>query len=278
MTQVTGLRVAITGGAQGIGRALGQALTASGARVALGDIQDAAVMQTATDLGAVGRHLDVTDPESFESFLDEAATELGGLDALINNAGIMPIGPLLAESPDVIRRAVEVNLLGMITGTRLAGRRFADRGRGHVLNIASVMGAISSPNAATYCATKSAVIGFSAALRQEWRTSGVVISAICPGFVRTELIAGMTPPRLLERFMVVDPDDVARAAITELRRGSSRTVFVPRPVGWIARGTGVLPTALVDGVFRLAGGEKVTAGIDHTQRAAYRARIEGRDE
>lgn len=275
MVQLAGLRVAVTGGAQGIGRAIGESLIGAGARVMLGDIRETTVKQTATELGAKGRHLDVTDPASVELFLHRADVELDGLDVLVNNAGIMPIGPFLDTDPGVIGRTVGVNLLGVLTGTRLAGIRFAERGAGHIINIASVMGAVTSPNAATYCATKSAVVALSAALRQEWRGSGVKVSAICPGFVRTELIAGMSPPRRLERFMVVNPDDVANAVVTELRRGSSRTVFVPKAVGLVARGSAPLPTAIVDAVFRWSGGTRVTAGLDRQQRAAYQARIEG---
>jgi NAD(P)-dependent dehydrogenase (short-subunit alcohol dehydrogenase family) len=271
------LRVAITGGAQGIGRAIAQALVTAGAKVALGDIQEEAVRQTAGELGAghSGHLLNVTDPVSFESFLEAATISLGGLDVLVNNAGIMPIGPYLDESADLTRRTVEVNLIGAMTGTRLAGNRFAKAGAGHIVNIASVMGTLASPNAATYCATKYAIVGLSAALRQEWRGSGVKISAICPGFVRTELIAGMSAPGLIDRFMVVDPEDVAAAVIKELGRGASRTVFVPRLVGLISKGSGALPTTLVDTAFRLSGGTKVTAELDQEKRAAYHARLDG---
>lgn len=277
MAKLRGRRVAITGGAQGIGRAIGAALIAGGATVALGDIQDAAVRQTATDIGATGYPLDVTDPTSFETFLDQATADLGGLDVLVNNAGIMPIGPFLQESPGVTRRTIEIDVLGVLTGTRLAGSRFAERGSGHIVNIASVMGTLASPNAATYCASKYAVVGFSEALRQEWRGSGVKISAICPGFVRTELIAGMSAPGPLERFLVVNPEDVAGAVVAELAKGASRTVFVPKLVGLVSRGTATLPAGVVDAAFRLSGGNKVTAELDREQRAAYQARIENQE-
>src|SRR5690625_4705881 len=204
MTRLAGLRVAITGGAQGIGRAIGHDLLSAGATVALGDIHHDAVRQTARELGdgASGHRLDVSDAASFESFLDEATAGLGGLDALANNAGVMPIGPYLDEDPDRARRTVERNRLGTMTGIRLAGKRFAERGTGRIVNVASVMGTLASPNAATYCATKYAVVGLGAALRQEWHGTGLQISTICPGFVRTELIAGMSAPGLADRFLV----------------------------------------------------------------------------
>ncbi|MCV7076235.1 SDR family oxidoreductase [Mycobacterium szulgai] len=275
MAQVAGLRVAITGGAQGIGRAIAEALIGAQAKVVLGDVQETAVKVAATEIGAKGYHLDVTDPASFETFLNQAEGELHGLDVLVNNAGIMPIGPFLDEDPNLTRRTVDIDLVGVLTGTRLAGQRFAKRRSGHIVNIASVMGTLASPNAATYCAAKHAVVGFSAALRQEWRGSGVKVSAICPGFVRTELIAGMSAPAPLERFVVVDPDAVATAVVNELRKGASRTVFVPKLVGLISRGTATLPAPIVDAVFRLSGGNKVTSGLDEKKRAAYDTRLEG---
>ncbi|OBK23249.1 hypothetical protein A5634_05675 [Mycobacterium asiaticum] len=280
MSVLQGRRVAITGGAQGIGRSIGQALIAAGARVALGDVQEDVVKQTAAELGdaATGYHLDVTDPASFEKFLDQTTEDLGGFDVLVNNAGIMPIGPFLEESAAVTRRTVEIDVLGVLTGTRLAGTRFAKRGSGHIVNIASVMGTLASPNAATYCASKYAVVGFSEALRQEWRGSGVKVSAICPGFVRTELIAGMSAPGPLERFLVVNPEDVAAAVVAELAKGASRTVFVPKLVGLVSRGTTILPAPIVDAAFRLSGGNKVTSELDRDKRAAYQARIENQEE
>jgi NAD(P)-dependent dehydrogenase (short-subunit alcohol dehydrogenase family) len=277
MVAVTGLRAAITGGAQGIGRAIAQALIAGGAKVVLGDVQGDLVGQTAAELAATGHRLDVADPADFASFLDAATADLGGLDVLVNNAGIMPIGPFLSENTTLIRRTIEIDLLGVMTGTRLAGMRFAARGSGHIVNIASVMGTLASPNAASYCAAKYGVVGFSAALRQEWRGSGVNISAICPGFVRTEAIAGMAAPGPLARLLVVDPDDVAAAVVSELRRGASRTVFVPRTVGLISRGSAPIPAAVVDAVFRLAGGTKVTSDLDRTKRSSYQNRLEGRE-
>ena len=280
MVSLAGQRVAITGGAQGIGRAIGQALIGAGCEVALGDVREAEVKQTATELGraAAGYHLDVMDAASFESFLDQAAADLGDIDVLVNNAGIMPIGPFLEEPTALTRRTVEINLMGVLTGTQLAGARFVERGSGHIVNIASVMGTLASPNAATYCAVKHGVVGFSAALRQEWRGTGVNISAVCPGFVRTNLIAGMSPPAWLERFLLVEPEDVAQAVVKEVSGGKSGTVFVPELVGLVARGSAPVPTPILDMCFRLLGGNRVTTEIEREKRAGYQARAEGRDE
>ena len=199
---------------------------------------------------------------------------MGGLDVLVNNAGIMPIGPFLEEPDRLTDRTVDVDVRGVLVGTKLAGRRFLAQGDGHVVNIASIMGTIASPNAATYCATKYAVVGLGHALRQEWRGTGVRISTICPGFVRTELIAGISAPRPVERFVVVDPEQVADEVVAVLRQDRSRTVAVPSPAGLTARVSNNLPIGLRDFLFRASGGNRVTTGLDREARATYQQKME----
>ncbi len=268
-------RVAVTGGAQGIGRAIAQRLVDAGAQVVVGDVQSDAAQASAAALGCLALPLDVADAGSFTAFLDEAADLLGGLDVLVNNAGIMPIGPFLEESDRLTDRTVDVDVRGVLIGTKLAGRRFLAQGEGHVVNIASIMGTIASPNAATYCAAKYAVVGFGHALRQEWRGTGVHVSTICPGFVRTELIAGIRAPASIERFVVVDPEQVADEVVAVLRRDRSQTVAVPRPAGLTARVSNNLPLGLRDFVFRLSGGNQVTTGLDKAARETYQRKMEG---
>src|SRR5690349_14772940 len=123
--------VAITGGARGIGRATAAALIAQGARVAIGDIDAALAERTAQELGSgtVGLPLDVTDRTSFATFLDEVESRLGALDVLINNAGIMPIGPFTEELDATAIRMIDINLHGVIFGSKLALERFIPRNR-----------------------------------------------------------------------------------------------------------------------------------------------------
>jgi NADP-dependent 3-hydroxy acid dehydrogenase YdfG len=128
------VRVAITGAARGIGFATAKALKDKGATVVIGDIDEEAVERAAAELGVKGVKLDVTDRESFENFLAEA----GDYDVLVNNAGIMPIGPVLDESDADARRCIDINLHGVMLGTKLALAKFIPARRGHVINIASV--------------------------------------------------------------------------------------------------------------------------------------------
>ena len=268
------MRVAVTGGAQGIGRCIAEQLVAAGAQVVIGDVQKDRAEQTAEEVGCTALPLDVTDDAAFASFLDQAAAELGGLDALVNNAGIMPIGPFLDEDDRTTRRTVEIDLLGVLSGTKLAGRRFQAQGHGHVVNVASALGTFASPNAATYCATKYAVVGLGEALRQEWHGTGVGLTTICPGFVRTELIAGMRPPAGSERLLMIDPEQVAARVVKALADGRSTTAFVPARLGPSVRTVALVPERVRDRIFRLVGGHRVTTGLDHDQRAAYQRRLE----
>src|ERR1700753_562590 len=148
---LAGRVVAVTGGARGIGRATASALIAQGARVAIGDIDAPLAEKTASELGSgtVGLPLDVPSRESFDAFLTEVENRLGPLDVLVNNAGIMPIGPFVDETDSTAQRLVDINLHGVIYGSKLALERFMPRGRGHLVNIASVARQGGFPGGAT---------------------------------------------------------------------------------------------------------------------------------
>lgn len=266
--------VAITGGARGIGRATALAFLAAGARVAIGDIDDELVAATAAELGCVGLPLDVASVDSFAAFLDDADEALGPLTVLVNNAGIMPTGAFLDEPLRVAERQLGINVTGVVIGSKLAGTRFATRGRGHLVNIASVAGVMASPGLATYCASKHAVVGLGEALRQELPARGVRVTTVLPGFVRTELIAGISPGRIVERIGVVDPEDIADAIVDAVATGHTGARYVPRAGAATSRLMGLLPVRLRDGLARRLGGHEVMLDTDQAARAAYRLRTE----
>ena len=211
-------RVAITGGARGIGRATAEACLRAGMSVAIGDVDGAACAALAAEHGdkAIGLPLDVRDPDRFEAFLAEAEERVGPLGALVNNAGVAPIGLFVDEDPADTQRLLDINIGGVLTGTRLALRRFVPRGHGHIVNLASSAGQIATAGGATYAATKHAVVGFTRAIRAETRGTGVRTTIVMPGLIRTEMIAGFKKPR---GSRIVGPEAVADAIVAALHSG-----------------------------------------------------------
>ena len=179
--RVDGKVVAVTGGARGIGLAIATALQKSGAKVAIGDVDETAVTASGARLGLdVYRVLDVTDYRSFDDFLDAVERQLGHIDVLVNNAGIISVCRAIDEADEVTRRLLAVNVYGVMLGTKLAAKRMVTRGRGHIINIASAGGVTPVPGIASYTATKHAVVGFTDAIRLENRGSGVEFPVVLP--------------------------------------------------------------------------------------------------
>jgi NAD(P)-dependent dehydrogenase (short-subunit alcohol dehydrogenase family) len=261
--------VAITGGARGIGKATAAALIRKGCRVSIGDIDLALAEQTAAELGdgTIALQLDVTDRASFSAFLDETERQLGPLDVLINNAGIMPVTPFVEESQDSVRRQVDINLHGVITGTQLAIERMQPRDSGHIVNIASQAGKGGFPGIATYSATKHAVVGLSEAVRAELRETGLEVACVMPTVVNTELTAGVGQ-KLIKPIEVEDVADEIVGAL-EVPRFD---VWVPRANGALFKVIALLPRGVREAIGRLMKVDKLMTEVDHTARRAYEER------
>lgn len=276
---LTGRVVAITGGARGIGRATAAAFLAAGARVVIGDVEAELCARTAEELCAggglaVGLPLDVTSPDSFEAFFDEAEGRLGPIDILINNAGVMPTGVFLDEDPATTRLILGVNVEGVINGSRCAGRRFKARGRGHIVNIASLAGVGSFAGLATYCGSKHFVVGYTGALERELGALGIGVTVVLPGIVRTELSAGANMNKALERTLAVTPEQVARAIVRAIVRRSSH-VTVPRRFGALVSANSLLPHRAQLAFERFTGADRAYSQADGTLREAYHERLRG---
>jgi NADP-dependent 3-hydroxy acid dehydrogenase YdfG len=268
---VAGQVVAITGGGRGIGRATAAALIAQGARIAIGDIDASLAQSTAAELGhgTVGLALDVTDRASFAHFLQEVEAQLGPLDVLINNAGIMPIGPFVEETDATAQRLVDINLHGVIYGSKLALERFIPRGRGHLINIASAAGKSGFPGGATYCATKHAVVGLSESIRAEVHGTEIGVSVVMPTVVHTELGSGLPETR---GFKAVEPEDVANR-IVEALQFNLYEVYVPKSLSGLFRAKAIVPLRMMEAFARALKGDQVLTNPDHAARAAYEARM-----
>ena len=266
---LSGKVVAITGGARGIGAATATALVRKGCRVAIGDLDLELAERTAAGLGGgtIALALDVTDRASFERFLDETERQLGPLDVVINNAGIMPVTPLVEESEESVIRQVDINLHGVITGTQLAISRMQPRNRGHIVNIASQAGKAGIPGIATYSATKHGVVGLSEAVRAELHETGLEVCCVMPTLVNTELISGVGG-RLIR---AVEPEDVANAIVDAIEVDRF-DVFVPRANSVLFKSTALLPRRAREWVARAMGVDKLMMQADHEARRRYEER------
>src|SRR5271166_4738986 len=269
---LAGETAAITGAGRGIGRATAAALLRQGMKVAIGDLDLGAANETASELGAssVALPLDVTDRASFRAFLDRAEEQLGPVDVLVNNAGIMPIGPFLDEDDATARRIIDINVHGVILGMKIVLPRMIARGRGHVLNVASQAGKYGFPGGATYCASKAAVINLSRAVRKELRGSGVELSIVSPVAVNTELGLGLSEPRQ-RQFRKLEPHQVADA-IVETLQVPRFDVHVPKQAAVSERISALLPIGAQDGLSRITRADAVLSQVDSAARAGYELR------
>ncbi|MEW2358360.1 SDR family oxidoreductase [Spirillospora sp. NPDC029432] len=259
--------IAITGAARGIGLATARALKAKGATVVIGDIDETAVKEAGEKLGVAAYPLDVTSRESFTAFLESA----GRIDVLINNAGIMPIGPVTGESDADARRCLDINVHGVMLGTKLALERMLPRGRGHIINIASLAGVLYTPGLALYNASKAAVVGFTEATRLEVQDRGVHVSAVLPTFTNTELVAGTASPKGQKN---AEPEDIAAAVVALIGRPRPQVV-VPARLGRQVRLSGFFPDRFRQAMSRRLGLDKIFLEYDPDARKAYDARIRG---
>ncbi len=264
--------VAVTGGARGIGFAIATELVVHGARVAIGDLDRASVEQSAASLGegAIGLQLDVADHASFDRFLAAVESQLGPVTVVINNAGIMPIGPWLDESPELAEKILAVNILGVVHGMKLALARMLPRGAGHVINVASMAGKAPVPGAVTYGASKAAVVSLAESARVEFAGTGLFFTTVLPSFTNTELVSGTRGTRFVA---TVSPRDVAVEVVRAICEPRP-DVWVPRSMGAILRGQSLLGRRARDAASRALGADRTFLDVDRDARAAYAARID----
>ena len=273
MDNIRGKTIAITGAARGIGYATAKALLARGARVVIGDrdvaLQESAVAQL-TKLGPMsGYPLDVTDRESFATFLDKARVDGGGrIDVLINNAGVMPIGPFVEESEQSIRSSLEVNLYGVITGCQLVLPDMIARRSGHIINIASLSGLIPVPGQVVYVGAKFGVVGLTAALADEVAPYHVDVSVVMPPFTRTELISGTKETAGTKP---VEPEQIATAIVKTLDKPKTH-VAVPPFLRFTAQAAQMLGPRGRRWMNRKLGLDNVFLEFDTSARKSYEDR------
>lgn len=262
-----GAVVAITGAAQGIGRATAELFAERGATVAIGDLDADLAAKAAADIGGSAHPLDVSDPASYAAFLDYVRATHGELDVLVNNAGIMPNGGFLELDDKLNRAMIEVNLFGVVHGMRLALPAMLERGHGHIVNVASLAGKFPVKGLAMYNASKFAVVGLTAATRLEYADSGVSITAVLPSAVDTALASGLD----MRPIPKVKPEAIARAVVGSVRSRRAE-IAVPSYVGGLASVATVTPEPALN-LFRRAIRDDRALRADSPERTAYRERL-----
>ena len=235
-----GKRIFITGGASGLGRALAERYARAGWRVCIGDLD---VERCAEALAAIRTHsphshalaCDVTREDALQAAADWLQREWGGVDVVINNAGVAQMGGIAETTLDDWRWAVDINLLGVVRGCRVFAPLLRTQGGGQLVNIASMAGLVHMPQAAAYNATKAAVVALSETLQLELEPDGIRVSVVCPAFFRTDLarnmraanpqLEGMTK-RLVERARI-GADEIAERIFAGIERGDPHILTHP---------------------------------------------------
>ncbi len=269
-----GATVLITGAARGIGRATAARFVQEGARVAVCDLDSDTAADTAAELGALAMPftLDVASRSSFTDCVEAVRAALGPIDVLVNNAGIMPAGAFEDERDEVTDAILDINVRGVITGTRLVLPEMRERGRGHVVNVASMLGKVQLPGLATYVASKHAVVGLGKTLAAELEGSGVTVTTVLPPIVNTELSSGIAMSSIVTRVVRVEPEAIADAVVASVGHRRSE-VPVPRWMGAYPVLQPFVPPIVESTIRRLFGGDAALNRVDPVGRAAYDERV-----
>lgn len=240
----------ITGAGSGIGRALALALAGEGATVVASDIDAGAAAAVAETINAAGvgkaeaHGVDVTDAAAVRALVESAASTHGQLDLMFNNAGIAVSGDARDLEVAHWRKVIEVNLMGVVHGADAAYKVMAAQGSGHIVNIASLAGLVPFPSNCPYSATKHAVVGLSMSLRLEGEDLGVRVSAVCPGFVESNIYTASEavnlPGEELAKsvpFRKVPAEEAARRILRGVDRNRAIIVFpgYARLAWWLYR-------------------------------------------
>ncbi len=214
-------RAVVTGAGSGLGRAFCLELARRGGRIVCADIDEAGAQRTAAEVRGTAVRCDVARVEEVEALAATAERALGGVDLVINNAGVAVAGNVGDVPLDDWRWIVGVNFWGVVYGCHVFTPLLRKQGRGHILNVASAAGLLSPPGMAPYNATKAAVVALSETMSGELKSSGVGVTVLCPTFFRTNIgkSAHTVDPRqheMVEKLMArskVQADDVARIAL-----------------------------------------------------------------
>ncbi|MDD9939944.1 MAG: SDR family NAD(P)-dependent oxidoreductase [Myxococcales bacterium] len=237
MKNLTNKVAVITGGAGGIGRALAMECAAAGMDVALADVDEPGMAETASEVAKLGRRAlciptDVRKAGAVQALLDRTLAELNGCHLMVNNAGVFSAVPLVETTAAQYQRSIDINIGGVVHGSRIFGAHFAQQGQGHLVNTASAAGLFPVPGMSAYSLTKYAVVGYTLQLRWELASRGVGVTVLCPGTVKTDIVlregVGFKPEEA--RKLIRDapgPERLARKTLRAVRRNRPMVRYGP---------------------------------------------------
>ncbi len=259
MTELSGKRVLITGGAQGIGMEMALQFAGRGCEIVIADLNEDKLGEAREKIEATGAAawafpVDVTNPASIAALRARIAAEAGPIDILVNNAGVVFGGPFTETPLDLHFKTYEVNVLGVVAMTHAFLPDLIERPEAHLVNISSASGFIGLPYGSTYASSKWAVIGFSESIRAELRLmehANVHTTVVCPSYIGTGMFEGAEAPKATN---ILDPTELAEKVVHGIERNR---VHILEP--WMVKITPLLrelmPTALYDKVAHLFGAD-----------------------
>jgi len=230
--ELGGSVVVVTGASSGFGELAALRFGRAGARVVLAARRLERLEALAERIGSEGGsalavRCDVTELEELTALRDRVAATFDRCDVLVNNAGIRGGGPFETTDIQYLDRVIDVNLRGVVLGTKVFLPMMVERGRGHIVNVASLAGRFATPGGAIYGATKHAVVAFSESLNITLSQQGVLVTAVNPGLSKTEGFEARGP-----RPLVVSPERVADVIVKVVRLGIAPEYYVPEWARW----------------------------------------------
>ncbi len=281
MREIHGKKALVSGAASGIGRAITLEFARQGIDLFLVDVDACGLAKVADEARASGvevvkRRCDVSQPSEVAAAVAAILESWGGVDILVNNAGITYYGRTHESSAEHWDRVMQINLHSHVQFTRELLPSLLARREAHVLNVCSMFGLVAMPKLAAYSTSKYAMVGFSEALRAEYGREGLGVTALCPGFVSTNLFASAPlpeqakGPKVPPKIFCTTPEKVARAAVKAIRR--NRRLVVVEPFAKLLTTIKRLAPGLIDFFLHLGRRSRIAKKMARLEKEAAEER------